>query len=91
MNAFETAKKENGIAIVDGVTYAIGEQPSIDNHGLGVAYKAYGFSESMMDQDGHHDPLFEDHVKIAWNCTGWFNANSDGEFDCDWENSAEVA
>lgn len=92
MNAFEQAKKENGIAIVDGVVYAIGVTPEIDNYDRsGVVYKSYGFTESMIDENGDHDPMFDESVKLIWDCTDFFSNNDEEEFDCDWEREALVA
>ena len=90
MNDYEKAIQENGFTIVDGVKYAIGDQPQIDNWSEGVAYKAYGFTKAMLDEKGKHDPLFDEHKELIWDCTDWHNSETDEEFDCDWENNAII-
>ncbi len=90
MNAYQKAIKENGFAVVDGVKYAVGQQPYLDNYSEGVAYQAYGFSEKMTDEGGEHDPLFDESVQLIWDCTEWHQNDSEEEFDCDWENEAFV-
>ena len=80
-NAYKDAIKDNGYTIVDGIKYAIGQSPYIDDHNNGIAYVAYGFTQEMLDDDGSHDPLFEDSVKLAWDCTD----------SCDWTNDAYIS
>ena len=90
MNAYETAIHENGFTVVDGVTYAIYDQPYLNNGKNGAAYKATGFIESAMDENGNFDPMFDSGVSLEWDCSEWHKSESDEEFDCDWENDATI-
>lgn len=62
-----------------GLTFALLDDPQLDNYQSGVAYKA-----KALDQDG-------DEVTLVWDCTDWFNSDTDEEFDCDWANDAVAA
>jgi len=55
-----------------------------------MAYQSFAFTPSMMDENGEHDPLFDESVKVYWDCTEWHRADSEEEFDCDWESGAET-
>ena len=96
MNAFDKAIKDNGFAVVDGVKYAIGQEPYLDNYtnnmgGTGVGYKAYGFTEEMLNEDGEHEPGFDETVELIWDCSEWHEAQNEyDDFDCDWENDAFI-
>lgn len=91
MNEFNKAIEENGFSKIDGVKYALGQQPYFGNFGNGVAYQAYAFSEKMLDSDGSHQAGLNDSVRLVWDASAWFEENgNDAEFDCDWENCAEI-
>lgn len=89
MNKFQLARDNNGSVMINGVEYAIGQQPQLDNRGSIVAYISYGFSENDLDNNGEHDPLFDPCVNLAWDCTEWWHGEQHEEFDCDWENDFE--
>lgn len=62
MNAFESAKKENGSVVVGDAEYALNQQAYIGDDGN---YQANAFSVEMMT-DGEHDPMFDPFVTVTW-------------------------
>ncbi|ELO1828669.1 hypothetical protein [Vibrio cholerae] len=90
MNAFEKAISENGFVIIDGVKYAVGQQPYIDQLNGEPVFKSYAFTEQDLDEDGSHDPMFESKVDICWDGSSSSVSVTDEDFDCDWENEAFI-
>lgn len=90
MNAFQKAVSENGFVVIEGVKYAVGQQPYIDQHNGEAVYKSYGFTEQNLDEDGNHDPMFDDKVDVCWDGSNSSVSVTHEDFDCDWENDAFI-
>ena len=91
MSAFEQAIKDNGFTIIEGVKYALFQEPYLDNSAQygRKAYRAVVFAADDLST-GNFDPLFDSMV-AEWDCTDWWNDGKDYiEFDCDWENGATL-
>ena len=49
-----------------------------------AVYKSYGFTEQNLDEDGNHDPMFDDKVDVCWDGSNSSVSVTHEDFDCDW-------
>jgi hypothetical protein len=90
MNDFQKAIEKNGSTMIEGVEYALVQEAYVDSFSGGVCYKAQGFSEAMLDDEGKHDPMHEETVTLIWDCNEWHESGAENDFECNWESDAAI-